>query len=152
MGVHYKINSGSYPEQRKEIEIKYPTLRSTIPDLGKETVPTAHTSVRYQNLLVYEHVMNSTIQTTILSTITIVKTSRVISRCQGSQNIQNFYSYSPMLVTSINKNGKKNMHSLTKILFWSHDGTKTSLDSCSNVFPIMQTGHVLTLWQQKPKC
>jgi len=93
-------------------------LRSTIPDLGKETVPmsTAHTSVYYQNLLVYDHVMNSTIQTTILSTITIVKTSRVISRCQGSQNIQNFYSYSPTLVISINKNGKKNMHPLINIV------------------------------------
>lgn len=112
MGVYYKIHSGSYPEQRKEIEMKYPTLISTIPDLGKETVPTAHTSVRYQNLLVCELLMNSTIQTTILSTITIAKTSRVISQCQWSQNIQNFYSYNPMLVTSTNKNGKKNTHSL----------------------------------------
>jgi len=151
VGVYYKIQSGSHPEQRKEMEIKYPTLRSTIPALGKETVPTAHTSVRYQNLLVYEHIRNSTIQTTILSTITTFKTSRVISRCQGSQNIRNFYSYSPMLVTSINKNGKKNIHSpinTALVTRWN----KKSLGRCSSVFPITQMCHVLTLWKQKPKC
>ena len=151
MGVYYKIQSGSYPEQWKEMEIKYPTLRSTIPALGKETVPTAHTSVRYQTLLVYEHIRNSTIQTTILSTITIVKTSRVISRCQGSLNIRNSYSSSPMLVTSINKNGKKKMHSLTNIALVTR-WNKKSLGRCSSVFPIMQMCHVLTLCKQKPKC
>jgi len=93
VGVYYKIQSGSYPEQRKEMEIKYPTLRSTIPALGKETVPTAHTSVSYQNLLVYTHIRNSTIQTTILSKITIVITSRVISRCQRSQNTRQLQSH-----------------------------------------------------------
>ena len=151
MGVYYKIQSGSYPEKRKEMEINYPTLRSTIPDLGKETVPTVHTSVRYQNLLVYEQVRNSTIQTTILCTITIVKTSRVISRCQGSQHIQNLYSYSPKLATSTNKNCKKNMHSLINIVLVTR-WNKKSLDRCSSVFPIMQMCHVLTLWKQKPKC
>lgn len=50
-------------------------LRSRIADSGKEVAPTAYTSVCYQNLLAIQHAINCTIQTTILSTITTVKTS-----------------------------------------------------------------------------